>query len=47
MRTTQRDKPRKSEPKDQPTETESNKPGKSKRKYDYEQGEPETWDRVL
>ena len=43
MRTSQRDIPRRSlsEPKDQPTDTESIKPGKSKRKYDYEQGEPE------
>ena len=36
-----------SEPKDQPNYTESTKYGKSKRKYDYEQGEPEPWKRVL
>ena len=47
MRTSQRDIPRKSEPKDQPNDTESTKYGKSKRKYDYEQGEPEPWERVL
>ena len=38
---------RRSELKDQPADTESIKPGKSKCKYDYEQGEPEPWDPVL
>ena len=38
MCTTQRDIQRRSEPKDQPTDTESNKPGKLKHKYCYEQG---------
>ena len=33
MRTSQRDIPRRSEPKDQPTDTESIKHGNSKRKY--------------
>ena len=43
MCTSQRDIPRRN----QPTDTESIKPGKSKCKYDYDQGEPEPWDRVL
>ena len=47
MSTSQRDMPRRSEPKDQPNDTESTNSGKSKRKYDYEQGEPEPWERVL
>ena len=46
MRTSQRDIPRRSEPKDQPNDTESTKYSKSKRKYDYEPGEPEPWERV-
>ncbi len=29
------------------TKADINKPGKSKRKYDYEQGEPEPWEQVL
>ena len=41
MRTSQRDIPRRSEPKDQPNDTESTKHSKLKRKYDYQQGEPE------
>ena len=47
MRTSQRDIPRRSEPKDQPNDVESTRYGKAKRKYDYEQGEPEPWERVL
>jgi hypothetical protein len=47
LRTTKRDIQRRSERKDQPIETESNKPYKLKRKYDYEQGEPKPWDRML
>ena len=49
MCTTQRDIPRRSEQEDQPmdSDTESNKPGKLKRKQDYEQGEPDPWDWVL
>ena len=47
MRTSQRDIPRRSEPKDQPNDVESTRNGKAKRKYDYEQGEPEPWERVL
>ena len=45
MCTAQRDTQRRSEQKDQPTEIESNlnKAGKSKRKYDCEQEEPEPW----
>ena len=38
MCTSQRDIPRRSEPKDQPNDAESTKHGKLKRKYDYEQG---------
>ena len=47
MRTSQRDIPRRSEPKDQPNDAESTRTGKAKRRYDYEQGEPEPWERVL
>ena len=47
MRTSQRDIPRRSEPKDQPNDDESTKYGKSKRKYNYEQGELEPCERVL
>ena len=39
MLTSQRDIPRRSDLKDQPNDTESTKYGKSKHKYDYEQGE--------
>jgi hypothetical protein len=44
---TQRDAPRRTEPKDQPVEADSYKPGKNKRKYNSEQGETEIWERVL
>ena len=47
MRTSQRDIPRRSEPKDQPNYVKSTRNGKAKHKYDYEQGEPEPWERVL
>ena len=47
MRTSQRDISRRSEPKDQPNDFEGTRSGKAKRKYDYEQGEPEPWERVL
>ena len=42
MRTSQRDISSRSEPEDQPNDVESTRYGKAKRKYDYEQGEPET-----
>jgi hypothetical protein len=35
------------EPKYPPTEADRQKPGKSNRKYDHEQGEPEPWELVL
>ena len=37
MRTSQRDIPRRSEPKDPPNDVKSTRYGKAKRKYDYEQ----------
>jgi hypothetical protein len=43
----QRDAPRRTEPKDYPVEEGSYKPGKNKRKYNYEQGELEIWELVL
>ena len=47
MRMAQRDIPRRSEPKDQPNDAESTRTGKAKRRYDYEQGEPEPWETEL
>ena len=47
MRTSQRDISSRSEPEDQPNDVEGTRNGKAKRKYDYEQGEPEPWETEL